>query len=139
MSVKLTCLNYTARPLPAFFKVKVRLVFRAMEKLLACDWGEVNVAMVDEPTIKFLNRSYRHHNRVTDVLSFTYEDNPVTGDIVICMKQAARQAARYGNSKLAELLKLTIHGSLHLLGYDHIKSQDRQVMRKLEQAITKLL
>ncbi len=98
-------------------------------------FDEVSIVLVEPAVIKGLNRLYRRHDRVTDVLSFTYQTRPVKGDIIICLAQAGRQAKRYKHSLPEELIKLVIHGGLHLLGYDHLRPAQRTVMRTLEKQV----
>ncbi|HHT47689.1 MAG TPA: rRNA maturation RNase YbeY [Firmicutes bacterium] len=116
--------------------------------------AEVGVTLTDEETIHQLNREYRGIDAPTDVLSFAldegetkpdgaadlppellYADSPpeLLGDIVICLPYARRQAAEYGHSFTRELLYLTVHGLLHLLGYDHQTESDRRQMRAEEE------
>ena len=88
--------------------------------------------IVDEDTVKQMNRDYREIDSVTDVLSFPlYEnaqdarmdicgDEPVLlGNMVICLPRAKQQAEEYGHSLEREICFLTVHSTLHLLGYDH--------------------
>jgi probable rRNA maturation factor len=94
-----------------------------------------------------LNRHYRNKDKPTDVLSFPftdgkkYEINPesgriVLGDIVISVETALRQAEMYSHSPGREIAFLTVHGMLHLLGYDHEQSQrDETVMFKKQNFI----
>lgn len=116
---------------------------------------EVNVTIVSPEEIQQLNSTQRNVDAVTDVLSFPTIDagrqvidvdkypadiNPSTGnlmlgDIVICRKRAEEQATEYGHSVKRELAFLTLHGVLHLLGYDHIEEQDEQQMRQLQSVI----
>ena len=76
------------------------------------------------------NLQFRGQNHATDVLSFPDGDAEHLGDLLICARQAARQAERLGHSVDAELKILVLHGVLHLLGHDH--EQDRGAMRRLE-------
>jgi probable rRNA maturation factor len=57
------------------------------------------------------------------------------GDICICKKVAFKQAKEYGNTKLREIVYMAVHGLLHLLGYDHMKDEDKKVMREVEEKI----
>lgn len=111
---------------------------------------EVSVVLVDDAAIRELNRTYRGKDCATDVLSFALNegdepeviDGPgetLLGDIVISLPTAARQAAEYNHSLERELAFLTVHGMLHLLGYDHLKEADRQEMRGEEEHILGLL
>jgi len=102
-----------------------------------------NVIIVDKEKIQELNRDYRNKDSVTDVISFALEDDNtfittdfrVLGDIYICIEKAHLQAIEYGHSFLRELSFLTIHGLLHLLGYDHMKKEDEEIMFKLQERI----
>ena len=99
--------------------------------------------MVDTPEhIRTLNRDFRHVDRVTDVLTFpAWEgEDPLggdgyLGDIMICYDRAKEQAEEYGHSLSRELAFLTVHGVLHLLGYDHMTGPEERVMRERQTAI----
>lgn len=102
-----------------------------------------NIIIVDENTIHELNKEYRGKDSVTDVISFALEDDKtfietdyrILGDIYICLNKAKAQALEYGHSFLRELAFLTVHGLLHLLGYDHMKEEEEKVMFKLQEMI----
>jgi len=102
-----------------------------------------NVIIVDEEKIQELNKTYRGKDSVTDVISFALEDDDtfistdfrVLGDIYICLKKAKDQSEEYGHSFLRELAFLSIHGLLHLLGYDHMAKKDEKVMFELQERI----
>lgn len=102
-----------------------------------------NVILVDSQKIQELNKVYRGIDRVTDVISFALEDNQdivyedfrLLGDIYICVDKVYSQAREYGHSVLRELSFLTIHGFLHLLGYDHMTKEDEEVMFKRQEEI----
>ena len=102
-----------------------------------------NVIIVDENIIHHLNKTYRNKDSVTDVISFALEDDKtfvetdfrILGDIYICLEKTKLQALEYGHSFLRELSFLTIHGLLHLLGYDHMNKEDEEVMFNLQEMI----
>ena len=102
-----------------------------------------NIIIVDKDTIQKLNREYRNKDSVTDVISFALEDDNtfiktdlrVLGDIYICLDRAKEQASEYGHSLLRELSFLSVHGLLHLLGYDHQTREDESVMFGLQEMI----
>jgi probable rRNA maturation factor len=94
--------------------------------------GEVSLVFVSLEKIKELNQAYRGENRVTDVLAFTLEERPLLGEVVIAPEVAKSQAQDYGNTCQEEMEVLLIHGMLHLLGYDHERSEDEKKMRKEE-------
>lgn len=111
---------------------------------------EVSVLLTDNATIHSLNRDYRGKDMPTDVLSFalnegdepTIIDGPpenLLGDIIISLEKAAEQAAEYGHGQEREVAFLTLHGLLHLLGYDHETEDDRTEMRQEEEAVLGLL
>lgn len=95
-----------------------------------------NVIFVDNDYIHKLNKEYRNVDRPTDVISFALEDNKeeelsnvrMLGDIYISIDKAREQALEYGHSLRRELSFLSVHGILHLLGYDHMKKEDEKVM-----------
>lgn len=102
----------------------------------------VSLHCVGDQQIRSLNRRYRKKDKVTDVLSFpmrtgkffltdkkTEED---WGDIFICIPQIKRQAKEYGVSYKEELYRMTVHGVLHLLGYDHEAKKDATIMFPLQ-------
>ncbi len=80
--------------------------------------GELSITLLDDGAAQDLNRRYLQHDWVPDVLSFPLAP-PLLGDIYIGIAQAHRQALAYGVSVEEELLRLAIHGTLHLVGYDH--------------------
>lgn len=109
---------------------------------------EIDVSLVDDETIHQINRDYRKVDKVTDVISFAFNDdkdpanvilNPevprMLGEILICLPQAKRQAEQIGNTIERELSFLFVHGLLHLLGYDHMKPEDEAIMFPLQDKI----
>lgn len=96
---------------------------------------EFNVIFINEKTIQDINKNYRNIDDVTDVISFALEDTKtieldhrLLGDIYICIERAKQQAIDYKHSFLRELSFLTIHGLLHLLGYDHTEAKEEKEM-----------
>ena len=102
-----------------------------------------SVIFVDDEEIHRINKEYRHVDRVTDVISFAFEDNEekiynnirILGDIYVCIPQMKRQATSYGHSEKRELSFLCVHGLLHLLGYDHMNESDEKIMFGLQELI----
>lgn len=92
----------------------------------------VTLVLCDHVLIRRLNRRYRCINRVTDVLSFTFDDPDLLGEIYICTSRAVQQARDYGHSYAIELQRLLVHGMFHLLGYDHKTVAQRRVMESHE-------
>ena len=119
---------------------------------------EVNIAFVSNKEIKKLNSEFRNVDKVTDVLSFPQVDlknfdleklnkkdfpfdinnetgNLILGDIYICASKVKKQHKEFGTSMQREMCYMSIHGLLHLLGYDHIEENDKKEMRKMEEKI----
>lgn len=101
------------------------------------------IIFVTPEEIHELNKQYRGVDRVTDVISFALEDAHdvsltdvrVLGDIYICIDRMKEQALEYNHSETRELSFLTVHGLLHLLGYDHQTKEDEEVMFGLQRKI----
>ena len=111
---------------------------------------EMSVTLMDNEHIHEINREYRKVDRPTDVISFALNEGdepniegeiPVNmlGDIIISVEKAIEQAGDYGHSIRREIAFLTVHGMLHLLGYDHIEEADRVEMRKEEDFVMEQL
>ena len=112
--------------------------------------AEVSLVLADDAYIQELNCHYRGKDMPTDVLSFALNEGEepeiiggpeenLLGDIIISLETAQRQAADYGHSLDRELAFLTVHGLLHLLGYDHENEEDRQAMRAEEERVLDLI
>jgi probable rRNA maturation factor len=98
---------------------------------------EVSVRIVDAEEGQALNLQYRGRDYATNVLSFPVElppgvDLPLIGDLVICAPVVAREAAEQGKKPADHWAHLTVHGTLHLLGYDHIDEAEAEAMEALE-------
>ena len=106
---------------------------------------ELSVVLCDNAYIHELNKTYRNIDRPTDVLSFALNegeeegydgpDTKLLGDIVISLDKTQEQAEEYGHSFERELAYLTVHGMLHILGYDHMTDEDKAEMRKEEEFV----
>ena len=98
---------------------------------------QVNIVLFEEAAGRDMNRRYRGKDYATNVLSFPYEPLPqertgLLGDIVMCPPVIAREAASQGKPLRDHYAHLTIHGVLHLLGYDHAHTADAARMERLE-------
>ena len=133
-------------------KEKISKIFSIAREVTNTKYNiSVNITIVSQKEIQRLNNEFRGIDRVTDVLSFPlFEkdelkkgemlDENITsdiGDIVICKVRAKEQAKEYGHSLLRELCFLSLHGFLHLLGYDHIEKKDEEIMFPLQEKILK--
>ncbi len=117
---------------------------------IAC---EINLLLTDDASIREINQQFRNIDNSTDVLSFPMADIRegkiadegrdydmdegllIIGDIVISMETAVMQARQYGHSIERELAFLTAHGMFHLLGYDHMESQEEAVMMTKQETV----
>ncbi|WP_110111382.1 rRNA maturation RNase YbeY [Bacillus sp. CGMCC 1.16541] len=111
--------------------------------------AEVSVTFVDNDRIQEINREYRKKDKPTDVISFALEEMGkgelqiigqelprVLGDIIISIPKTHEQAEEYGHSFLRELGFLTVHGFLHLLGYDHeTEEQEKEMFGKQKEIL----
>ncbi|MEX2494059.1 MAG: rRNA maturation RNase YbeY [Nitrospirales bacterium] len=106
---------------------------------------QLSLSLVGKTRMRSLNRKYRGRDYPTDVLAFPMESpgEPTVaflGDIVICLPIAIGQASRFDNTPDQEVLRLLIHGTLHLLGYDHEQSpREATRMQRKERALIKKL
>lgn len=122
---------------------------------------EISLTFVDNESIREINRENRDIDKATDVLSFPMLDYPkgkvykevykdyefmpqdldgenlVLGDIVLSLEKAEEQSKEYGHSFLRESCYLIIHSILHLLGYDHMQEDEKNIMRQREEDILK--
>ncbi|MCL5116859.1 MAG: rRNA maturation RNase YbeY [Firmicutes bacterium] len=115
----------------------------ALVNLGESEEAELSLLLTDDATVHELNRTYRGVDKTTDVLSFSQREgeNPdewdtLLGDVIISVEQARRQAEEYGHSMAREVGFLTVHGVLHLLGWDHEEPDDeRRMMAKTEEIL----
>ena len=127
-----------------YFSAIRRAAESALRQTLA-EPGELTIVLTDETGMQDLNRRFADTDEPTDVLSFPAEfDDPSSGvlyhgDVVIGVSMAAAQAERAGHTLESELSLLTVHGVLHLTGYDHVEQDDRRRMWARQSAILKLL
>lgn len=99
----------------------------------------IGLAFVTAEKIRELNKRYAANDYVTDVLSFEYNTDESLGDIAICEKVAKLQAKQHSVSEKSEFSLLVIHGTLHLLGYDHQNKADTASFDQLQNVIMKSL
>lgn len=94
----------------------------------------VNIIFVDDSRIHELNKEYLNHDFATDVLAFSLSENNkvLEGEIYICAETAINQAKEYNVSITNEIMRLGVHGALHLAGYEDNTKAKKELMRKLE-------
>ena len=139
--MKIEIFNETNDNLDEYIDTIKKVLVHGLDKLKT---GDVifNVIIVDNEYIHRLNKDYRNIDRETDVITFALEDdktfNPdirILGDVYISIDKAKSQSIEYGHSLLRELCFLAVHGMLHLLGYDHMKKEEEEIMFKLQEEI----
>jgi probable rRNA maturation factor len=131
-------------PFPGAAPATVRRRAEKMLRRLRLRGVELSVALVDDPTIHALNRTWRRKDKPTDVLAFPMEDRVpgaavdggLLGDVIVSVPTARRQAARRRRPLLDELTLLLAHGLLHLLGYDHRNDAEEREMTARTRELT---
>lgn len=135
---------------PEEITANVRAAAEMVGKLYGVENGEVSVTLTNNEYIHTLNKEYRGIDRPTDVLSFALNeseepemvDGPevnMLGDLIISVERAQEQAADYGHSLRREVAFLTVHGMLHLLGYDHMEEEEREEMENEQRFVMEKL
>lgn len=154
--------NFNSKKLQPFKNLITNILEYACNELNIINELEVNLTITNKRQIKKVNKQTRNINKATDVLSFptlnlkpnnvnelnalitkenfNYDVNPQTkhlfiGDILLCYKVIKKQAKKYNNTLTREMCYMTVHGFLHLLGFDHEKEKDKKIMRKYEEKI----
>jgi probable rRNA maturation factor len=106
------------------------LLEKAVRHTLAaegCPRAEISVALLDDARMRELNRTWLKRDRSTDVIAFSLgEDGDVVGDVYVGFEQAVRQAAEAAIALDEELVRLVVHGTLHVLGHDHPEGEGRE-------------
>ena len=98
--------------------------------------AEIVIRIVDTAEGRALNQCYRGKDYATNVLTFVYDDaDPLSGDIVLCADVVKKEAQQQHKPLMAHYAHLTVHGVLHLQGYDHIENDDALIMEKMETSI----
>lgn len=141
---KLVCVNIDildeTGELETKYKSTLKRIARVVLKELQLPKdSELCISFIDDIKMRELNEAYRQIDRTTDVLSFPQSEGPdftLLGDIVISIQTADRHSKAYGVTLHEELKKLIIHGTLHLLGHDHKKKKETQIMREKEEELS---
>lgn len=133
IGIQVSSKNWTAP-----HKKYVRIQMKKIVKLLKLD-GEISILLTDDKTIQDLNKTYRNKDIPTNVLSFETQDSEMLGDIVLAFETIAREATEQKKIFEYHLTHLLIHGTLHLIGYDHITESDAEKMEAKEETLLKTL
>ena len=139
--MKIEIFNETKDNLDEYIDTIKKVLVHGLDKLKVGD-VTFNIIFVNNDYIHKLNKEYRNIDRETDVITFALEDdktfNPeerILGDIYISIDKAKSQSVEYGHSLERELCFLSVHGMLHLLGYDHMEKEEERVMFNLQEEI----
>jgi probable rRNA maturation factor len=114
-----------------------RVINRAVRAAGTRRRGELSIAFVGERRMRSLNRIYHGEDHVTDVLAFSDDDERVIGEIVVCPLKARTNARAARISLREELIRLLIHGTLHLLGHDHVHPKEAEKMFTLQERLVR--
>ncbi|OOE80962.1 rRNA maturation RNase YbeY [Salinivibrio sp. ML198] len=135
VDVQIACENEQGLPshdqLQAWFEQAVRA---------ARPQAEVTIRIVDEGESQSLNRDYRGKDKPTNVLSFPFDAPPgveidLLGDLIVCRQVVEQEAQQQGKALMDHWAHMVVHGSLHLLGYDHIEDDEAEQMEALEREL----
>jgi probable rRNA maturation factor len=120
-------------------KTVLRRAIRHASSAVPSSGGEVSIVLADDSTVRVLNRTWRHEDRPTNVLSFPADAGKadrgrprLLGDIVIAYETAEREARMQRRPFAQHLAHLAVHGFLHLVGYDHKSGDEAHAMEHLE-------
>lgn len=124
-------IQYAANAESAAFPTRSQ--FRRWVKLALEQEAEIVIRIVEKSEGRALNHDYRGKNYATNVLTFVYDDtDPLSGDIVLCAEVIENEARQQHKALMAHYAHLTVHGLLHLQGYDHVSDDEATIMEKKE-------
>jgi len=127
---------------PALKKSIVKSIINDFSEIKAQKFASMEVSFVPVDVISELNDDYLNHNYATDILTFDYkseEPGAVEGEIIICSDVAVSNAAEYKVTVENELVRLVIHGLLHLTGYDDKTPEEKSEMKQEEDRLVELI
>jgi rRNA maturation RNase YbeY len=132
----LTISNFTKRKI---YKRAIRKVVREIRDILNFEISDLEINFVDSETIHAINKQYLKHDYTTDIITFNYSgDNVILeGEIFISVNDAEENAKRYKVTLEEELVRLIVHGILHMLGYDDIDERERRRMKRKENELVR--
>jgi rRNA maturation RNase YbeY len=138
MTVRLT----GRRGLPQLDRARLRRRAAGILRALGLPEAELSVQLIGDAEMAELNGRYRRRRGPTDVLSFSLVEGhfaerrgALLGDVVVSLETAARQAGRGRRTLEDEVLRLLVHGVLHLIGHDHVRAREARAMRAEERRV----
>ena len=112
---------------------KIRLLSKAISSGESVEFGEIEVVCLDAPEIRSFNKLHLGHDYETDIITFDLiEDKLIDGQLLISWENVMQNSRRFKTDFENELLRVTVHGLLHLAGYDDRNEKQKKVMRKKE-------
>ncbi|HOJ37138.1 MAG TPA: rRNA maturation RNase YbeY [Ignavibacteriales bacterium] len=119
----------------------IHKIVSELKKILDFSLKNIDINFVDSSTILKVNVDYLNHNYSTDIITFNYDGDTkvLNGEIFISIDDALNNAKEYNCTLDNELLRLIIHGFLHLVGYDDINEEDYSIMKPKEDELVNLL
>ncbi len=153
MSIDIQFINQTNQEVAVYEQLMTKVIKETInQEGLTKDILECSFIFVDNEAIQEINKTYRHKDAVTDVITFAIEDEvegeiSIKGlvgprllcDVFISLERTLEQATSYQHSFERELSFLTVHGFLHLLGYDHLVKEEEEVMFKKQEEVLNAL
>ena len=95
--------------------------------------GEINIVLTTDENLRKINKEYLKREYYTDIITFNYtEGQAISGDLFISCDRVRENAGKYGQDQRTELLRVIVHGVLHLIGYDDASQGDKRIMRLKE-------
>ncbi|AHM72880.1 rRNA maturation RNase YbeY [Yersinia hibernica] len=139
LDLQIACADSQGLPTEADFQHWLEAVLPQFQEI-----AEVTIRVVDEAESHELNLTYRGKDKPTNVLSFPFEappeiELPLLGDLIICRQVVEQEAVEQEKALLAHWAHMVVHGSLHLLGYDHIVDDEAEEMESIETEIMQSL
>ncbi|HDL7665982.1 rRNA maturation RNase YbeY [Yersinia enterocolitica] len=139
LDLQIACADSQGLPTEADFQHWLEAVLPQFQEV-----SEVTIRVVDEAESHELNLTYRGKDKPTNVLSFPFEappeiELPLLGDLIICRQVVEQEAVEQEKALLAHWAHMVVHGSLHLLGYDHIIDDEAEEMESIETEIMQSL
>lgn len=139
LDLQIACADSQGLPAEADFQQWLEAVLPQFQEV-----SEVTIRVVDKAESHELNLTYRGKDKPTNVLSFPFEappeiELPLLGDLIICRQVVEQEAVEQEKALLAHWAHMVVHGSLHLLGYDHIVDDEAEEMESIETEIMQSL
>jgi rRNA maturation RNase YbeY len=126
---------------PSLTKTVVKTIVNEVSKIKQCKFSYLEISFVSKDIIHEINKEHLNHDFPTDIITFEYENSEagIDGELIICSEIAAENAEIFEVSVESELLRLVVHGILHLIGYDDTTEDKKIIMKSEEDHLVELL